>query len=118
MTEKSSNGINKSIRHSLLRMIQEIAPEKSRIDDSTCLYHDLSVSGDDAVELLDKVHREFNTAFDGFSFEVYFPNETEAIYLKFAKLFGYRGRRKRLTFGHLLRVVENGRWFEAGSGGG
>ena len=59
-----------------------------------------------------EVHKRFGTSFSGFQFDDFFPNEAEALGDHVAQLFGIRSRKKPLTFGHLTRVVENGRWFE------
>ena len=50
--------------------------------------------------------------FDGLEFEQYFPNETEAIFYHLGRLVGYRGKKRKLTFGHLAAVVQLGRWFD------
>jgi Holliday junction resolvasome RuvABC DNA-binding subunit len=92
-------------------MVSDISGRHGIVD-SMCLYHDLSISGDDAFELLDAIHKNFGTVFTDFHFESYFPNETEAIWYRIGKVFGFRDKKKRLTFGHLLEVTKVGRWFD------
>jgi hypothetical protein len=103
-------------RAELQRIVQTVAGPRRDLPDRTRLYHDLGVAGDDAVDLINEVHRAFGTTFEGFDFERYFPNEAEAMPAHWVNslrgLFGYSSRRKTLTFGHLVKVVKAGRWFE------
>jgi len=101
-----------TVREELQGIVQEIYGAPRVISDVTRLYHDLWIAGDDAAELLNKVHNRFGTRFDGFHFETYFPNETDAMIEHVARLFGYSRRRKGFSFGHLLQVVNAGRWFD------
>src|SRR5262245_56315081 len=102
--------MDETVREELQGIVQEILGAPRVISDVTRLYHDLWIAGDDAAELLNKVRNRFGTRFDGFQFEAYFPNETEAMIGHIARLFGYSSRRKGFTFGHLLEVVKAGRW--------
>ena len=77
-----------------------------------CLYHDLRISGDDADELLESVKKDFGTKFEGFSFGSYFPSEGEQIGYTVSKLFGFKDKLKRFTFGHLVEIVKAGHWFD------
>ena len=43
------------------------------------LYHDLHICTDDAGELLEAVHKKYNTSFEGFRFDKYFPFDGEAL---------------------------------------
>lgn len=43
------------------------------------LYHDLSIYGDDASELLLKYSEQFNVSMNDFCFETYFPEEGDPI---------------------------------------
>ena len=76
------------------------------------LYHDLKLTGDDAVELLEALHAKFGTAFTDFQFAEYFPNEGEAAVDGVERLLGFAEPRKPLTIGHLSEVVRRGAWFE------
>ena len=78
---------------------------------NTRVYQDLGISGDDASELLEKIHLQFGTSFDGFRFVDYFPNETEALWLHWFRWLGLNSK-KELTLLHLASVVESGRWSE------
>jgi hypothetical protein len=89
-----------------------VRPARWPIDESTCLHHDLSLSDDDAAELINRVQRTFGTSFEGFEFRSHFPDETEGIFYHVAKLFGFPSKKKRLSVGHLLSVIRAGRWFE------
>lgn len=95
-------------------LLRKITGIRRPILDSTRLFHDLSLSGEDAVEFLNYVHQTFGTRFEGFEFDVYFPDELDGFLMHIAKhLFGYKARRyKDFRFGHLVQVVEAGAWFE------
>jgi hypothetical protein len=96
----------------LFQILKDITRRRASIHESTCVHHDLSISGDDAAELIERVHKTFGTSFDGFEFSSYFPNETEGLFYHFGKLFGLRSKKKRLSVGHLLSVIKAGHWFE------
>jgi hypothetical protein len=100
-------------RSTLIRIVGDFASKQSAtISDSTCLYHDLSISGDDAWELLDRLKSDFGTSFAGLDFEAYFPQETESLGQHILKSIGFPNKRKKLTFGHLVDVVRDGHWSE------
>ena len=80
--------------------------------DATRIYRDLIIAGDDAAELLESIHKEFGTRFEGFVFQKYFPSETEALPLRLGKLLGLESRKHALTLGHLVAVIQKGSWFE------
>ena len=96
----------------LLREIVTKVTGISEVGDETCLYHDLLIAGDDAANLLDIIHSQFGTRFDNLEFSAYFPDETEAFPLRVAKLFGYKSPHKKIPFRHLVKVVEEGQWFD------
>jgi hypothetical protein len=75
------------------------------------LFHDLSIAGDDAAELLDELMRECGASFEGFVFGDYFPSEGEAFFAHHLRRF-VGGKWKPLTIEHLAEVVRRGRWFE------
>lgn len=96
----------------IITILKELIAKDEDIDRSTLIYDDLLISGDDASELIGRIHAEFGTSFKGLHFPDYFPNETESMMFRVYLLFG--GKRKRpLTVGHLIEVVERGEWFEA-----
>lgn len=86
-----------------------------RVGSTSRIYHDLSIAGDDAWELLEQLTQEFGTSFDGFPFVDYFPEETEALPAYWGRFFGLRGRWRPLTLGHLVEVARRGAWFEPNS---
>jgi hypothetical protein len=102
--------MTEAIRQSLIDLLREMKID-DEIGDETRLYHDLSIAGEDAGELLDAIHKRFGTRFWGFDFEVYFPDESEAGPGNL-RLAVWDRPRRRFTFGHLVSVVERGRWFD------
>jgi hypothetical protein len=101
-----------SIRQSLVGLLRDMRVAGREVRDDMRLYHDLLLTGDDAAELLDKIHRKFGTRFDDFNFAAYFPDETEAFAEHLAHFAGWDAPRHGLTFAHLVAVVERGAWFE------
>src|SRR5262245_9328763 len=104
--------MTEGIRAVVASIVRGIASRGSDFGDDTALFHDLGVAGDDAADLFEKVAEKFGTRFDGLDFAKFFPNESEALLYRMAELVGYRSRKPRLTFGHLIRVVEASSWFE------
>ena len=103
------------LEDTVLRILQDISRPSKAISASTLVYQDLLISGDDATELIDRIKKECGTSFQGFTFGDYFPDETESIFYRFVHLFG-RNSKKNLTVGHLLKVVEAGKWYEEAAG--
>ena len=103
------------VEDAVLRILQDIARPSKAISASTLIYQDLLISGDDATELIDRIQKECGTSFQGFPFGDYFPDETESLFYRFLHLFG-RNSKKNLTVGHLLKVVEAGKWYEEAAG--
>lgn len=99
-------------REIVLEIIRDIARPKSPIDEATRIYQDLSISGDDAVELIERIHKNCGTSFIGFDFDEYFYNETEDLFYRILHLLGRAFRKKTLTVGELLSAVEAGSWIE------
>lgn len=83
-----------------------------RVSADTRILHDLGIAGDDAWELLEKLNRRFGTDFSRMSFTSYFPNETEALGVHWAKLLGFRSSFRPITVGHLEKVIDRGVWFD------
>lgn len=86
--------------------------KKVVISSDDCLYHSYKLAGDDAWELLEGIYLQYGTVFEGFNFTDFFPSEGEVGSYAFLRFFGYKDKFKRLTFGHLVKVVEAGYWFE------
>lgn len=82
------------------------------ISNQTRIYFDLGIYGDDAWELLEEIHNRFGTRFEGFDGPTYFPEEMGTAGKWIAWLFGKPEPWKPVTFGHLFKVVEAGRWFD------
>ena len=79
----------------------------------TELHADLRISGDDAWELIERVHQVFGTSFVGLSLGDFFPGENDppgGFWL--GKASEKPPDLRPFTFGHLLAVVECGHWFE------
>jgi hypothetical protein len=92
------------------RMIRRITGAQ-RIGPATRLFHDLSIAGDDAGELVDQVTETFGTSFEGFPFDHYFPDESETLLAHLSRRLGTGRVWKPLTVQHLVDVVERGSWF-------
>lgn len=99
-------------RDVLYSIIFEICGGHPKITDSTRIYHDLLISGDDAGELLAKIQGRFGTKFDGMDFHAYFPDETDSLIWAVARFFGVKCRKKELTVSHLLAVIQKMKWFD------
>jgi hypothetical protein len=103
----------RSTRDELLLIVQTIAGRKGDLPNSTRIYQDLEIAGDDAAELLERVRMKFGTKFDGFDFSAYFPDETEAFLDHLLRLLGIRRESyKEIQIGHLVAVIQRGSWFE------
>jgi hypothetical protein len=104
----------KSARDALRGMLLHfVGGPVSRFGDETRLFHDLRVYGDDAYELLQQIHDAFGTSFRDLDFCAYFPNETEGGWTyRIDAFFRPSYRKKPLTLGHLVAVIEHGQWFE------
>jgi hypothetical protein len=98
-------------------IIRRLTLSRRAIEPTTRLWHDLRISGDDASELLEDIHRQFGTNFFDFEFEPYFPDESEGMFAPWTEWL-HRGRWKPFTFGHLVQVVKAGKWFEPDSAEG
>lgn len=109
----------KSIESEIEALVRHICGTKRGLSSETELYHDLSIAGDDASELLDTVCTKYGTSFEAFEFDAHFPNETEAALYWMKKCLGLRDkRRKSFSFGHLVAVVGVGKWFESTNSSG
>ena len=102
-----------SVQVEIVAILQDIVGKRPRIEPSTRIYEDLLIAGDDAAELLERIQKKFGTSYEGFRFEDFFPNESDALLCRIALLFGF-GSRKTLTVQHLSDVVQAGKWMEPG----
>lgn len=109
MSESLSRNV---IKEKLLNIIVGIVRKLPPTPDNLALNHDLGIGGDDAWELIDSIQKTFGTDFADFDFEQYFPNETDALFDHFGKLLGLKNKKKRLTVGHLVSIIERGAWYE------
>jgi hypothetical protein len=64
--------------------------------------------------VLDAIRNRFGTDFHEMRFERYFPNEGEVSSEHILKFLGFRKKAKwqRLTVGHLVDVIQKGKWFD------
>ena len=99
-------------REIVLEIIRDVAGQKLRTDETTRIYQDLSIAGDDAFELLERIHEECGTSFRELDFEQYFPNETDSLFYHILHFFGWQWKKKTMTVGDLLKAVEAGNWVE------
>jgi acyl carrier protein len=105
--------MDEELRSRLLKIIAATAAIKAdQIKDATRLFHDLSIKGDDVYWLLVELEKEFGTNLREFPSDQYFSDWEEPIGIWVNRFFGYTADKKGLTFGHLLNVVERGRWFD------
>jgi hypothetical protein len=100
------------IRDVIMAMIRELAGHRDQLTDRTRLFHDLSISGDDAGDLFSLVHKRFGTSFSGMNFEEFFPNETEGIFYRRGRFLGFGRPKRELSIGHLLAIIKQGHWVE------
>ena len=97
----------------LLELVQRLTGRRDVFFAPTELYADLRISGDDAWELIERVHQMFGTSFVGLSLADFFPGEHDpsgGFWLGKASEKPHDLR--SFTFGHMLAVVESGHWFE------
>ena len=97
-------------RDVVIELIRKITLSSKAIGDETRLLHDLSISGDDAYELLSAIEKQFGPITVGMNFDDYFPNETEGMFYRRGKFLGLWMPKKELTVGDLLTCVKAGRW--------
>jgi uncharacterized protein DUF1493 len=99
-------------RNRLLAIVQEFAARGAIITDASDMYHDVKIRGDDISWFLEAIIKEFGTDLSEFEWRLYFADPEENIVPYLRRRFGRLDDKKRLTFGHLLAVVERGAWFE------
>jgi Protein of unknown function (DUF1493) len=110
--EKAGRQMTSSKREAVREIVLEFASREDSVEDSTRLVQDLRIGGDDAWELLEKIHARFGTSFKDIDFDAFFPDEGEMFGYGIATFFGWKDRRKKITFGHLVKIVDGGKWFE------
>jgi hypothetical protein len=99
------------------KRVQKIHGSKRPIPISAEIYHDLQIAGDDAAELLNEIVKAYGVSFQGFRFEDYFPDETEALWLFIKCRLGFPDKKRMsFTFGHLIAVVQHRAWFDPATG--
>lgn len=103
---------NDDARDVVIGIIRKITLSSDAIGDQTRLLHDLSISGDDAIELLSALEKQFGPITVGMEFDDYFPNETEAILYRRGKFLGFWKSKKELTVGQLLMCIKLARLTE------
>ena len=99
-------------RDRLMAIVREFAGRKAIITDEFSMYHDVKIRGDDIAWFLDAVINEFGTDLGALEWRLYFADNQENIVPYLRRRFCRWDDKKRLTFGHLLAVVERGAWFE------
>ena len=100
----------------LLEVVRWFTDHRDVFFAHTELYADLRIGGDDAWELIERVHQVFGTSFVGLSLADFFPGENDppgGFWL--GKASEKPPDLRSFTFGHLLAVVECGHWFEPGT---
>lgn len=100
------------VRDVVIAMVREFAGRRAHLSEETRLFHDLSISGDDAGDLLDNVHKRFGTDFSEMDFDEFFPNETEGIFYRRGRFLWFGRTKRESSLGHLLKVVNEGRWLD------
>ena len=90
-------------------LVAHIVQEKDLAQTSR-LWHDLRIGGDDAWELIEGIAHELKVDFAGFDFDRYFPPETGALAEMWWWRLSRRTTRAPLTIGHLVTVARARRW--------
>lgn len=98
------------INKDLIKLIEEYAGNLDALSDieNISLYHNLSIYGDDADELLSRYSSLFNVSMNEFHFSDYFPEEGDEIFGFMKGLFkGKEKEYKQLTIGDLQAGIIN-----------
>lgn len=96
------------INNELIKLIEDYAgslKETANIE-AVSLYHDLSIYGDDADELLMKYSQLFNVSMNNFQFKDYFPEEEDPMINMIKEVFTKRKEYRHLTIGDLQKGIE------------
>jgi len=95
-------------------VIIKIGEENINLTQSTRIYEDLKIDGDDAFELLKSFEREFNVDMTDFEYNNYFA--PEGIDLIGGLINIFKKNKKKLlplTLGDLETVAKKGKWLTA-----
>ena len=98
------------INRDLIHLIEEYAGSIEALPDieNISLYHNLSIYGDDADELLSKYSSLFNVSMNEFHFNDYFPEEGDEIFGFIKGLFTRKRKEyKQLTIRDLQEGIIN-----------
>lgn len=97
------------INSNLIKLIEEYTGSLAGFAniENMSLYHDLSIYGDDADELLVKYACLFNVSMSHFRFKDYFPEEGDPMFDAIKNLLKKVREYKRLTIGDLQKGIEN-----------
>lgn len=107
---KPSHMVASGIAEELLKLVNDYSPVRCQGAPEERLYHDLRISGDDALELLDKYSTLFNVDLGNFQFTEYFPYEGGSLAANLMGLHTTPGQPyKELTIGDLLAGILRGR---------
>lgn len=111
--DRDAAGSIENIRSGLYEILEIYKGSSKKISETSSIWDDLNIGGDDVDELLEEIHGKFGTIFSGLNCNEYFPCEPDAlIELIVRRIFGYRIKRKIMTVGHLVAVIQRGAWFE------
>lgn len=95
-------------------IVQEVTGSRT-VTPNTRLWHDLSLGGDDIVELVERLEAKFGTSFADLPYADFFPDEGAALGAHLLKSLGLKDRRKPVTIQHMADVVKRGAWFDPGA---
>ena len=82
------------------------------VSDNSRIYHDLSISGDDAHELFDFISNKFEVNLSSMNFDSFFPDETEALLEHILGFFKIPNKKIPITVAHLLLIIDIGCWVD------
>lgn len=112
MALEKIDDIMDNIKDYIVKIIREIEGSKVCVHDTTRLYQDLGMHGDDMHDLLIALQKRFGTSFVDMDFERYCPNEVDGFYEHILEKFGLGKKWPPLTVAHLAQVVKSGSWFD------
>lgn len=93
-------------------ILREFFGNRTSLEPTTRLQHDLHLGGDDVDELLEKIVATYGTDFSELDFDAFFPDETDALSYYWTSLIGCESDKKEFTLGHLVDVINRGQWFD------
>ncbi|HEY3800714.1 MAG TPA: DUF1493 family protein [Caulobacteraceae bacterium] len=102
----------KPVAEVVMALVRRVSGAET-IDAGTRLFHDLGLTGEQAIELLSQVGATFDVSFSAFERDRYFPDDDEAVGDELSRLLSLAPRDKApFTVGHLIAVAETGGWFD------